>query len=45
MENFEITTYMENNEKMFKVRNIITNLTVHCDEESLAATLNMMGVE
>lgn len=45
MENFEITTYMENDEKMFQIRNIKTNLTVSCDEDSLAATLNMMGVE
>lgn len=45
MEHLEITTYVENGEELIRIRDIRTNLTVSCDENSLEITLNMMGVK
>ena len=44
MEHLEITKYTENGEELIRIRDIRTNLTVSCDEDSLEITLNMMGV-
>lgn len=45
MEHLEITTYVENEEELIRIRDTRTNLTVSCNEESFVITLNMMGVE
>lgn len=44
MEHLEITKVNQDGEELFKVRDTRTELTVFCDETSLAITLNMMGV-
>lgn len=44
MEYLEITKVKRDGEDLFKIRDTRTELTVFCDENSLAITLNMMGV-